>query len=297
MIDFIRVYYSDKDKFEKFILNQNYFQEAFSAYEMHSKKVLYPYKTHLENMELVTNEKNGYVKNSIHKLNNLLLEGDEHNHNDFTYSQLSSIIDYLGSNIIDVTNQKLTQLEFGLNISIPITAKEVISKSVLMHNFKRHSTLNEFKGNGYLMAFEHYNYIIKIYDKAKQYNIKDQNILRFEIKFLSPKEFNKLGVYSLNDLKDKNVLNSLFKHLLKRFDELLIVDNYSEDSIPKEDYEKLNMYSSYTFWEKLSKENKRQLKLKQKEKYYSLLKKHSLLKTTNELKDKLTIKFNQLLSN
>lgn len=297
MIDFIRVHYRDKNKLESFVMNQENFNRAYTVFEYHSKEVLYPYKVNLENMELVVNEKNGYVKNSIHKLNNLLIEGDEHNHNDFTYSQLCSTIDYLGSNIIDVTNQKLTQLEFGLNINIPITAKELISKSVLMHKFDRHTTINKFKSNGYLMAFEHCNYIIKIYDKAKQYKLKDQNILRFEIKFLSPKEFNPLGVYNLSDLKNKDILKSLFEYLLNRFNELLIVDNFSEESISKEDFEKLNMYSSFTFWDKLNNTNKRQVKSNHKKKYISLLEECKLLKVKTYLRNQLIEKFTQLLNN
>ena len=165
MIDFIRVHYSDKSRLEQFILKPEIFQKTFSVLEMFSGEVLYPYKTNLENMEIVVNEKSGYIKNSIHKLYNLLSKGKEHNHNDFNYSQLCSTIDFLTDNVIDVASTKLTQLEFGLNISIPVKAEDLISKSVLMHNLKRHSSVKEFKGKGYLMMFEHYNYIIKIYDK------------------------------------------------------------------------------------------------------------------------------------
>lgn len=296
MIDFIRVHYRDKSKLESFILNPEIFQKTYSVLEMHSGEVLYPYKTNLENMEIVVNENNGYVKNSIHKLNNLLLVGEEHNYNDFSYSQLCSTIDYLTENVIDIASKKLTQLEFGLNIRIPMSAEELISQSFLMHNFKKHSSVKEFRSKGYLLMFEHYNYIIKIYDKAKQYNIKDQNILRFEVKFLSSKEFNQLGVFNINDLKSKEVLKNLFQYLLKRFDELLIVDDFSTETISIQDFEKLNMYSSFSFWEKLRNDNKRQSKLNHKKKYTSLLERNNLLKRRNYLRNQLITKFNQLIS-
>ncbi|AWM13267.1 hypothetical protein DI487_04905 [Flavobacterium sediminis] len=296
MIDFVRVHYNDKIKLETFIKDPNNFEKMFSVLEYHSAEVLYPYKVNLENIEVVVNEKSGYAKNSIHKLNNLLIEGKEHNHNDFTYSQLCSVIDYLRDNVIEITNKKLTQLEFGFNLRVPIPAQELISKSVLMHNFDRHSMINKFKGKGYLMSFEHFNYIIKIYDKAKQYKLSNENILRFEIKFLSSKEFNPLGVYNLNDLKNKEVLENLFDYLLKRFNELLIVDDYSEDLISEKDYEKLNMYSSFIFWNKLNEANKRQVKSNHKKRYLALLEKHNLQKVKNHLRIQLTEKFNQLLS-
>lgn len=296
MIDFIRVHYRDKSSLESFILNPKMFPKIYSVFEMHSEEILYPYKTNVENMEIVVNESNGYVKNSIHKLSNILVEGEEQNYNDFSYSKLCSTIDYLKDNVIDVTNKKLTQLEFGFNLQIPISAEELISESILMHNLKRYSSIKEFRSNGYLLMFEHYNYIIKIYDKAKQYNIKDRNILRFEIKFLSPKEFNQLGVYNINDLKNKEVLTSLLKYLLIRFDELLIVDDFTSDNIPTHDYEKLNMYSSFSFWEKLRATNKRQTLLNHKKKYYLLLEKYNLLKRRVYLKNEIIKKFNQLLN-
>lgn len=296
MIDFVRVHYRDKSRLETFIMNPGNFEKMYSVFEYHSQEVLYPYRVKLKNMELVVNEKNGYVKNSIHKLNNVLLEGDEHNYNDFSYSQLCAVIDYLNTNVIDITTTKLSQLEFGLNISIPITAEQLISRSVLMHKFERHSEIHEYRSKGYLMTFEHSNYIIKIYDKAKQYNLKDQNVLRFEIKFLNAKEFNPLGVFNLNDLKSKEVLNNLFQYLLKRFDELLIIDDYSEDSLPKDDFQKLNMYSSFAFWDKLIIANKRQTKLNHKKKYFSLLKKYNLLNTKDYLRNQITEKYNQLLN-
>lgn len=296
MIDFVRVHYRDNRRLETFIMDPRNFEKMYSVLEYHSGEVLYPYRVKLENMELVVNEKNGYVKNSIHKLNNVLLEGEDHNYNDFSYSQLCAVIDYLNTNIIDITTTKLSQLEFGLNVSIPITAEQLISKSVLMHKFEKHSTTREYRGKGYLKAFEHYNYIIKIYDKAKQYNLKDQNVLRFEIKFMKAKEFNSLGIFKLNDLKNKEVLNNLFQYLLKRFDELLIVDDYFEDFFPKDDFEKLNMYSSSFFWDKLTIAKKRQAKLNHRNKYLSLLKKYNLLTTKTFLRDQLIEKYNQLLN-
>ncbi|SHL83205.1 hypothetical protein [Flavobacterium chilense] len=297
MIDFIRVHYSDKRRLETSILKPELFPKIYSVLEMNSTEILYPYKTNLENMEIAVNETSGYVKNSMHKLNNLLLEGDGHNHNDFNYSQLCSTVDYLKDKIIDITTTKLTQLEFGLNIRIPVEAKDLISKSILMHKLERHSAVKKFKGNGYLLMFEHYNYIIKIYDKAKQYGIKDKNILRFEIKFISQKEFNKLGVFNINDLKNKEKLNKLFHYSLNRFEELLIVDDFSFEVTGLEDFEKLNMYSSFSFWEQLTSQNKRQKKMTHKNKYLSLLKKHNLLKEKNYLRNQLITQFNHLITN
>lgn len=296
MVDFVRVHYSDKSRLEPFVMDQENFDTIITTLDYHHEVVLYPYKAKLENMEIVINENGGYVKNSLHKLNNVLVTGEDHNYNDFPYSQLCSSIDYMSDIIIDVTEKKLTQLEFGLNISVTRSAKSIIKKSILMHNMERHTGLREFKGRGYLLEFEHTNYIIKVYDKAKQYK-RRENTLRFEIKFISPKEFNPLGVYNLEDLKSKENLENLFNHMLKRFDELLIVDDITKNGeIKTKDLDDLNIYSSFAYWENLSDNNQRQKKMVNKRKYHALLEKYDLLKTKRTLRALLVEKFDELIN-
>lgn len=121
--------------------------------------------------------------------------------------------------------------------------------------------------------------------------------MRFEIKFVSSKEFNPLGVYNLDDLIIKENLNMLFKYLMKRFDELLIVDDITENpQIPMNDIDSLNSYSSFVYWENLSKNNQRQTKMRHKKKYFNLLEKYDLLKTKKMLKNQLIQKFEKLIN-
>jgi hypothetical protein len=296
MIDFVRVHYSDKSILETFVMENETFESVITNFQYRTSEILYPYKANLGNMEIVINERGGYVKNSLHKLNNLLLAGDGHNYNDFPYSQLCSSIDYMSDNIIDVNEKKITQLEFGLNISGTKKAETIIKKSILMHNLERHTALRKFKGRGYLLEFEHANYIIKVYDKAKQYR-RPENTLRFEIKFTSTKEFNPLGVYNLEDLKSKENLENLLNYMLKRFDELLIVDDITKNrGITARDFDDLNIYSSFAYWSNLSDNNQRQKKMIDKRKYHVLLEKYDLLKTKRTLRALLVEKFEELIN-
>jgi hypothetical protein len=296
MIDFIRVHYSDKEKLENFVTSKGNFNKVFTVFEYHSETIQYPYKANLQNMEIVINDKGAYVKNSIHKLNNLLISGEEHNYNDFSYSQLISVTDFLSDNVVGINDNKLTQLEFGFNLTVPKSAESIIKKNILMHNLKRHSAMRRFKGKGCLLEFEHSNYIIKIYDKAKQYK-RSEHTLRFEIKFLSNKEFNPLGIYNIGDLTNKDNLKMLFEYLMKRFEELLIVDVIQENlQIPEKEIDSLNSFSSFSYWENLSEEDKRQKKMNDKRKYFKLLEKHDLLKTKKMLRNQLDKKFEKLIN-
>lgn len=295
MIDFIRVHYQDKNRLEHFVMNKQNFEKIYTVLEYHSGQILYPYKTNLANMEIVINERSGYVKNSLHKLNNLLMRGEEQNHNDFSYSELCAVTDFLKDNVIDVMETRLSQLEFGFNINVPKRAESIIKENVLMHNLKRHTAVRKFDGKGFLLEFQSNNFIIKIYDKAKQYSLYE-NKLRFEIKFKKAVEFNKLGVYNLTDLKDKKVLGNVFKYLIMRLNELIIVDDYSENlDIPKKDTNSLDTYSSFVYWESMTRK-KRNDKSKHKETYFNLLEKYDLLKTKNMLKNQLVQKFQKLIN-
>ena len=106
-----------------------------------------------------------------------------------------------------------------------------------------------------------------------------------------------MRVYRLHDLKSKKCLQNLFKDLLKRFDELTIVDNVlAETKITKKDKIQLETYLSYNFWEKLSGRDNRNRKPKEKLEFHRLLVKNDLLKTKTFLRASLILKFEELLN-
>ncbi|MDF0717959.1 hypothetical protein PY092_17480 [Muricauda sp. 334s03] len=167
-----------------------------------------------------------------------------------------------------------------------------------MHKLKGFNHNREYHGKGQLKQFDHSNYVIKVYDKAKQYSIKDKNILRFELKFLKQKEFQNLGIINLQDLKCKVKLRRLFDLLLQRFDELTIIDEIADSSsILKEDRIKLLEYMTPTFWEEKLNGVHTQIKSRHRDKFNSILDKYDLLKTKRVLRYALVNKFNYLIDN
>lgn len=295
MIDFIRLQYKDKSTIEPFVSDSRNFEQLITSLEYHSGEVLYPLKVNIHNVEVTVNEKSAYVKNSLHKFHNVLHGLGNQNHNDFTYGNLIDVIDCLKCNLIDLNDADITQLEFGLNIEVPKSAEVLIRENIFFHKYKAYNHNKKFKGKGEYKQYDYSNYYIKIYDKAKQYN-RFNNILRFEIKFINKKEFNALGVKHIDDLKSKENLERLFNYLLKRFDEMLIVDDLSVDKVPNNDYKKLELYLSSNFWEKLSDRKLRNSKAKHKKEFEDLLSKYNLLRTKSHLRNLLIQKF-QLLIN
>ncbi|MDC1365074.1 hypothetical protein N8258_01510 [Algibacter sp.] len=296
MIDFVRFKYNEKSIIEPFVSNKDNFEELLAVLECHSSEIRYPFTAYIGNMEVRINDKLVYVKNSIHKLYNELQGGTANNYNDFRYSELFEIINYLDEKLIDLKRTRLTQLEFGLNIKLPVPAEYVIEQNISHHQLKLHSHYERFNGTGAYKQFNHSNFYFKIYDKAKQYRL-NEHIIRFEIKYKNNKNFNPMGVYKIHDLKSKKFLQNLFDDLLKRFDELTIVDNIlPETKITKKDKRQLESYLSYSFWKKLSERKNRNRKPKEIKAFESLLIKNDLLKTKTFLRASLIQKFNELLN-
>lgn len=294
MIDFVRVVYNEKESMEEYLLDKENFETVYTLFELHSGEILYPYKTNLGNMDIVITDKTIYLKNSIHKLFNTLHGYGNQNHSDFTYSQLSEMVDYLDDKVIGCAMERLTKLEFGLNIDIPKPAEDLINQNFFMHNLKGFTRNLKFNGRGEYLQYDHADYAIKAYDKAKQYGLSS-NKFRFEVKFTRKRPFNTLGIYTLNDLLSQDHLNRLFEYLIKRFDEMIIVDNFIHIQ-DEHDKSLLIKYLNPRFWNNLNSFS-RQTKYQQRQVFHKLLLKHDLLKTKRILRDALIAKFEFLMVN
>jgi hypothetical protein len=295
MIDFIRLYYRDKSRLECFVLDKENFETVSTVMDYHTGEVKYPYRTKLESMDIGVSERSGYVKNSLHKLHNFRESAEDQNYNDFSFSKLCTEIDYLSKNIIDAERTQLTQLEFGLNIEIANLPELLVRRNFIMHKFKG-GTGNTYQGKGELKQFTHENYFIKVYDKGKQFEL-NKNVLRFELKFIKAKEFQKLGVHHIGDLKDKRNLRGLFNYLINRFNEMTIVDDFDENSITDvKDYNNLQKYTNPLYWTEEIRGLHPQQRIRHKQSFEKILLKNDLLKTKDNLRALLFKKYIHLIN-
>jgi hypothetical protein len=295
MIDFIRLVYRDKTSFEHFVCQEENFKEVDTLFGLHTSEIKYPYRAAFNTMEVRVTEKFGYVYNSIHKAYNDRVYQEAHNHDDFGYTNMCDMIDYISTKVIDVDKSNLTQFEFGFNIIVPFPARQIIINNVIMHNYKGANHNRMFNGRGVLKQFDHHNFVLKVYDKARQYNLQ-ANILRFEVRFIKAREFQKYGIFKLHDLKDKNKLRKLFLNLILRFEELTIVDCFCESEIPPNDLNKLIRYNNPLYWETRISRLSYQSKLRHSRAYQELLSKYDLLRTKACITALLKEKFIQLIN-
>lgn len=295
MVDYIRLFWRDKSRFENFVCQRENFEEVDTLFGLHTGQIKYPYRTSFNSMDVRVTSKYGFVTNSIHKAYNDKSGQEPNNHNDFGYENLCDMINYISKKIIDVDKAKLTQFEFGINIETPIPAEKIIRNNVLMHKYKGANHNRLFNGRGELKQFDYHNYLIKVYDKAKQYNLT-KNLFRFEIRFQKGVEFQKLGIFKFNDLKDKSKLRKLFILLLNKFDELIIIDEYEESDINNVDLTKLIRYKDPHYWESKVSMLSGTTKMRYVREFKALLVKYNLIKTKQELRTLIIQKYLQLIN-
>lgn len=184
---------------------------------------------------------------SFHKYHN----NGVHNYNDFYFSDLeNAIIDLCNKFKINPDLTKLNNLEFGVNIQIPVKPEEFF-KYVINYRGKPFQPFNIKNAKGIECIKE--NFIIKMYDKGYQYNQSD-NLLRFEIKVIRMQYFEKKGINikTLTDLLNIEELTHLKGILRAVFNEILIYD-YSIKSrdLNVKERQILSDGNNPKYWEKL----------------------------------------------
>lgn len=300
MIDLIRVKYRNNLFLEEHIIeNVDRFPELISNLKYHIGEVAYPYKCNFQNLKIKINDKSAFIEGSIHKFYNINEFNQNHNYNDFNYEQLVESIEKVNDVIPDFENQALTQLEFGLNIELDKPAEVIITRNIFLHKEKAYNINRKYSGKGEFMQYMRSNYYIKIYDKAKQYEEYNLNnhILRIELKFIKAREFNKIGIYKISDLKNKRNLNKLFDLLRHRFDELYIVDEYLDSPlIPTQVKQELSQLLTEKFWNNVKGKSNWRKKTEAKSRLKHLLQKHNLLNSKISITKSLEEKYRNLIN-
>ncbi len=143
-----------------------------------------------------------------------------------------------------------------------------------------------------MKKFKMSNSIFKIYDKGAQNNL-DYPLLRIEIKYNHKQLKHKdLGIATFLDLYDPKKLQALFLDFLKRFDQLIIVDNRFTSNLSKADKEYLGNQLEYTYWNRNFGSDS--TKNRHKKKFREFIRYNNLMTTFYYLKQKITDKYHEL---
>ncbi|WP_026978441.1 hypothetical protein [Flavobacterium tegetincola] len=299
MIDFIKTNITDALRFENNIRNNQIVDLKTFIDTSTGEMQDYPKYGKYFNLDVKINPFYSKLSGSLHKLENMIFLDENQNYNDFTYHQLSSLIPALEETFDLNDNNSLSYLELGLNIDIGFDPKILIDNNLLMYDLKNHNKDLKFKGNGDFKEFSKTDSSLKIYNKSKQYRKEfhlNKNLLRIELKLKSKRKIQSLGIYSINDLLDKNKLHKVFEFLHKEFLKLTLIDNLENISVSPADLEKLNKYTNPNFWQRIRENKSYKIQTRLKKDFDLLLRKYNLTTLKADVEFKLIHKFWELIN-
>lgn len=295
MIDNVKMFVKNKERFEERIQKKGLMELTNKLSMLTGEVMEYPKKGSDSNLQISINQFSATILGSLHKYKNLLEENGEQNHDDFSFCQIQEVIRGLIKKYDIEKDTLLTNLEFGFNLAVSKDPKTIIDSNVLMNNFKSANKNLKFSGSGDYKEFQLTDYRIKIYNKSKQYKLKD-NILRVELKIIQKRLLLSLGIHCLEDLLDKKALKRLFKLFIAKFEGLIIIDRFDSDIIPEKDCNKLNKYTNSIYWITIKSEKSPKQIYTLKKDFTHILNKYKLLEMKGEIREKLNSKFLELLN-
>lgn len=255
MIDFIKIKITDE------ILMNNIWNNDLLVYEGKSEK-----RFNDEIKEFVTKSyKNLYFRKYQNRLEitgsiHYFFNNGSHNATDFYISNcIDTIMQIQDVFSLNLSKCFLINLEYGVNINPIIPVSELIHN--LIYHEKRQFTRPTIHFSYKIAGNEAYKQI-KAYDKSVQFPNKCENIFRFEVKTKQAKFINSLGLFTLQDLVNKDNYNLLSASLLKEWGNVLLFDL------------SINVNTKFfntVFWEEILKNGNRNKFNNQKKLYYKKL--------------------------
>ena len=177
------------------------------------------------------------IRGSFHKY-----VQDGSNWCDFGLKELTTAVqDFCLELLLHDAQLILQNVEIGVNIQ-PSTDTTEVLRSFVHHKLKAPSW------NDYGVEFRHDGYLLKIYDKAKQYDLPEP-LLRFEVKVTNMRELKALGIKTVADLLDPQKWQGIEQFLLKKFDDMLIAERVAIPAhYSAKDRETLQYATSLSYW-------------------------------------------------
>jgi len=229
-----------------------------------------------------------FIRGSLHYFYN----DGVHNYDDFTLLKLFRTLKRLENLFgIDLTEAKLLNLEFGVNIRLNFKAYLVL-RNLLFHVKKVFKDEVVDNGKGDYRVLIHSDYRIKIYDKGLHFGLPYE-LLRYELHYNVMRDLKEMGVECLSNLKKLTVLEKLKIDLLKKWDELFLYDWTIDISKVKEGlYKDFYNWGCPYFWtESVNKSNR----YKNKSKYNAYVQNYAQ-NVKKEIRDLIDFKLNLLLN-
>lgn len=212
------------------------------------------------------------VQGSLHKLRH-----GQHNGGNFPAWAVADTIAELGYSFkFEPEQAELRTLEFGLNVPLPVSATDLLSRAVLYKTLP--FDLNHFGGNGYYLIAEAQQYCFKLYDKqrhlADKYRLTVEPLLRVEFRARRMERLRAVGITTLADLANPTKLALLGELLAETFAKTLFSATTIPAGLSKAEQRLLVEGRHPHYWQRLRKEHPDSLR-KNRQRYRELTDQHA----------------------
>jgi len=243
MIDWTKIiFYSESIVNDLLVLGV----KVLTPMEEATGEIHFPKFAEYQNLRFKISESNRVeITGSLHKY----WKGE--NYSNFTFSELQkSIRDLCVKFNINPLGAYLGGFEFGVNVSPQFNPFEFCENVIAYKN----ESFSKFRTNKKIqIGFEaqKQQYSVKVYDKGKQY-LKEENILRFEIKVLKMEFLKRINVSRLGDLTKPEVLNQLGELLNEMFGECIVSDKVRTSDLTVTELKIYTLCSNPKVWERFN---------------------------------------------
>ena len=197
------------------------------------------------------------IRGSVHKYFNNGL----HNANDFSFSDFCNTVDKLSNEFEIVPEKSILQgFEIGININLPITAKQFINDYLISLPRYKLTELTAKKGTIKIPIGKEVvtnDYRLKFYHKNPETLKTNKNLLRIELKILKMRKVEKLKIKTLSDLTDLNKYRALAVLFFDTVKDVIIYNNsIVETNLTLKEQLFLAKHINPLFWQKLNKNDR-----------------------------------------
>ena len=197
------------------------------------------------------------LQGSLHKYFN----GGDHNHNDFTLSDVQGVISSLKDFSIVPELAGLRNLEFGINLRLGFPARRLIRSIVCLGNdpFEQMNIRRMDLGRW----CDRTEYRVKIYDKGRQSNLKVNDLVRIELAVKRMRYLSRFGIRSLDDLTDPRKVSQLGDHLAGVFSQIILYDHgINRNQLTPRERERLAYFLNPNYWQGLERKKRYKKRLR-----------------------------------
>lgn len=190
-----------------------------------------------------------FIEGSLHKFAN----GGAANTNDFGFDDMAQTVNSLCQDFgINPEYAPLENIEFGVNIPLPIPAKEFMKCLVCLGGSPFVEMNREKKHLGKVVKRQQYT--LKLYDKGKQAETGDTNILRVEIHVHRMEFVREYGITHLGHITDKDRVQPLGELLGSVLGNAIYYDeSIKEKNMTEAEQYRLKDFKNPKWWDDLDK--------------------------------------------